>query len=110
MNVSEMGALWVSDEAAPIAEQPAKGTGEDTKNLQERDSCSSEDASAPEGVGQDADAADEAAVGHPRVRRICRAANIDVREARASRWMDTVDLLSLRAPQYLQPYLVYAEG
>jgi hypothetical protein len=110
MNVSEMGVLWESDESAPIEVQPATGTAEDTRSLQQADSSPGEDASSPEVIGQEADSVDEAAVGHPRVRRICRAANIDVREARASRWMDTVDLLSLRAPQYLQPFLVYAEG
>jgi hypothetical protein len=58
----------------------------------------------------DGDNADDAGIGHPRVRRICRAAHVDLREARVSRWTDTVDLLTQRAPQYLQPFLAYAEG
>jgi len=75
------------------------------------------DAGAPYGTytsdsfaGRDNETLDDAAIGHPRVRRICRAAHIDMREARMSRWTDTVDLLSQRAPQYLQPFLAYAEG
>ena len=66
--------------------------------------------SVPAGSSTEADGLEDGAIGHPRVRRICRAAQLDVREARLSRWADTVDLLTQRAPHYLEPFLAYAEG
>jgi len=111
MNAREPGAEFESDEEDALIEQPLLvDEAEHPQAPQAEEGPPANFGPMASDGAQDADSADEAGIGHPRVRRICRAANIDMREARASRWVDTVDLLSQRAPQYLQPFLVYVEG
>jgi hypothetical protein len=59
----------------------------------------------------DASSGGESRDGYAQVRLICGSASrLDLHAARYSRWTDTVDPLNGRAPEYLLPFLAYAEG
>lgn len=106
------------DEAAPVESlpvPPAEASVEAHESVLAHESAQAVLAGDMESLAGmpgivETDSQDDGGIGHPRVRRICRAAHVDLREARVSRWTDTVDLLTQRAPSYLQPFLAYAEG
>ena len=108
MNINEPDEICTSVDDADAPAGTTGGDAADTAYAQSE--AGNYSAQSLTDTEQDGDSTDEAVIGHPRVRRICRAAHIDMQEARLSRWMDTVDLISQRAPQYLQPFLVYVDG